>query len=112
MENRWAPSPPGFLKVTAATALAAGCSAQPRGAGGAGTAGRGFERAEYPVFLTDDHGQSAQPAYGNSEIHAPNPGSSGPTRRADDPGVHPLPRMLAGAGIVLHGADAFTAWDS
>ncbi len=64
-----------FLKVTAAAALAAGCSAQPRDTS-VGSVRPGKKTASggpnILVFLTDDHGQWAQPAYGNSEIHAPN----------------------------------------
>src|SRR6185312_15689596 len=62
-----------FLKLTAATSLAAGCSAQPKRVGNIpGMRRSGSGGPNILVFLTDDHGQWAQPAYGNSEIHAPN----------------------------------------
>ncbi len=68
-----------FLKVGSAAALSAaalssGCSPGSKSAGFAPKA-RGQSAAGAPnilVFLTDDHGQWAQPAYGNREIHAPN----------------------------------------
>ena len=62
-----------FLKAGAAAALAAGCAAQPKQANLA-TNSRPSKSGgpNILVFLTDDHGRWAQPAYGNSEIEAPN----------------------------------------
>jgi arylsulfatase A-like enzyme len=60
-----------FLKTTAAAALAAGCSVQPKPSTATGPKRSTSGGPNILVFLTDDHGQWAQPAYGNSEIHAP-----------------------------------------
>ena len=58
-----------FLKMT--SALGAGLMAWPGGNTAAQPAAK-TERPNILVFLTDDHGQWAQHAYGNSELLTPN----------------------------------------
>ena len=61
-----------FLKTTAAAALAAGCSVQPKPSTATGPKRSTSGGPNILVFLTDDHGQRLQQAYGNFEVRTAN----------------------------------------
>jgi len=94
-----------FLKAAAASAAA--LALKPSGQVEAADVVGKPARPNILVFLTDDHGQWAQGAYGNKEVKTPNMDR---TRRADDQRLYAVPGLFAGSGQFLYGADAVTAW--
>ena len=77
-----------------------------------GLALAGGTRPNILVFLTDDHGQWAQHAYGDAELVTPNMDRLAMRGTRMTRSVHHLSGLFSGQGVFLHRADAFAAWHS